>query len=48
MREKNHLTVHVDNSYTCAKSIFMYCNKAITSKYDFQTHTQVFVVANKA
>jgi hypothetical protein len=45
---KFFLTVHVDNKYTCAKSIFMDCNKAIASKLDFQTHTQVCVVANKA
>jgi hypothetical protein len=45
---KNHLTVHVDNKYTCAKSIFMDCDKAIASKFDFQTYTQVCVVANKA
>jgi hypothetical protein len=38
--KKTHFTVHVDNRYTCAKSIFMYCNKAVTSKFDFQTHTQ--------
>jgi hypothetical protein len=46
---KNHLTVYVDNKYACAKSIlWASCNKAITSKFDFQTHTQVCVVANKA
>jgi hypothetical protein len=42
---KNHLTIHVENKYTCAKSIFMDCNKAIASKFDFQTYTQVCVVA---
>ena len=30
--EKNHLIVHVDNKYTCAKSIFMDCNKAIPNR----------------
>jgi hypothetical protein len=44
--EKINLTLYVDNKYACAKSIFMGCNKAITSKFDFQTHTQVCVVAN--
>jgi hypothetical protein len=33
--EKIHLTVYVDNRYACARSIFMGCNKAITSKFDF-------------
>jgi hypothetical protein len=46
--EKIHLTVHVDNKYTCAKSIFIDCNKAIEFKFDFQTYTQVCVVVNKA
>jgi hypothetical protein len=32
--EKNHLTVHFDNKYTCAKSISIDCNKAIASKFD--------------
>ena len=45
---KNHLTVHVDNKYTCSKFFFMDCNKATASKFDFQTYTQVCVVANKA
>jgi hypothetical protein len=44
--EKIHLTVYVDNKYACAKSIFIDCNKAIISKFDFQSHTQVCVVAN--
>jgi hypothetical protein len=46
--EKIHLTVHVDNKYTSAKSIFIECNKAIAFEFDFQTYTQVCVVANKA
>jgi hypothetical protein len=45
---KIYLTVYVDNKYACAKFIFMGCNKAIASKFDFQTHTQVCVAANKA
>jgi hypothetical protein len=45
---KIHLTVYVDNKYVCAKSIFIDCNKAITSKFDFQNYTQVYVIANKA
>ena len=45
---KIHLTVHVDYKYTCAKSIFIDCNKAIASKFDIQTYTQVCVVANKS
>jgi hypothetical protein len=44
--EKIHLTVYVGNKYACAKSIFIDCNIASTSKLDFQTHTQVCVVAN--
>jgi hypothetical protein len=44
--KKNHLTVYVDNKYACAKSIFIDCNIATTSKFDFQTHSQVCVVAN--
>jgi hypothetical protein len=44
--EKFNLTVYLDNKYACAKSIFIDCNIAITSKFDFETHTQVCVVAN--
>jgi hypothetical protein len=46
--EKNHLTEHVDNKYTYAKSILSTATKQFHQnlKFDFQTYTQVCVVAN--
>jgi hypothetical protein len=44
--EKIHLTVYLGNKYACAKSIFIDCNLAITSRFDFQPHTPVCVVSN--
>jgi hypothetical protein len=53
LKKKNIFLKHgksfdVDIKYACAKSIFMDCNKAFTSKFDFHTHTQVCVVTNKS